>query len=349
MILCGDALSVLRTLPSESVDLICTSPPYWGLRNYSGCPDVIFGGDSSCEHAWLGQRKAASKCNAWKGQLGLEPTVALYVEHLVEIFVEAKRVLKPTGVLCLNLGDSYYTGAGSARKPGGGTQGLEFNGPDCQPNRIPGSCGKLPKKSLIGIPWRVAFALADQGYILRNDIIWEKPDAVPESAKDRCTRSHEYIFVFSKGRKYWSDMKAIAQPSSDKEKRRWARSTRTEPYNLARNDESNGQVKPGQNGVLSSPVARREAALKGTRNCRSVWTMTTGSLKGHGATFPAELPRRCIKAWCPPGGTVMDIFGGSGSTAKEAAELGREYIIIELNPAYLPFIDQKLGLFAEAG
>lgn len=408
----GDALTALRAMPSNSVDCICTSPPYWGLRDY-GAPAVVFGGDIECEHNWQTIVKPAAHgrsdpadtkndrsatrfahesdtcqlCGAWRGQLGLEPTIGMFIEHLAEIFRECKRVLKPTGTCWVNMGDSYYTGAGATRSPGGGTQGKEFKGPQTQPNRVPGSCGNLKKKSLIGQPWRLTFAMMDDGWTCRSDIIWEKPSAMPESAKDRPTRSHEYIFMFTKSERYWYDPDAISEkvtgnahtrgsginpkavagwntgPGShcviehtkapdlggaNSRMRKNRVSTNNEPQGLESRMKSIASERLGrgpgwrrkQNESFSSAVS----GLVETRNARTVWTIASQPFKGpHFATFPEEVPRRCILAGCPVGGVVLDIFVGSGTTLKVAIENGRKAIGIDVNPSNVPLIKKRLA------
>ncbi len=246
-ILLGDCREKLRELEPESVNCVVTSPPYWGLRDYKTAP-LIWGGAEICEHEWgiegkrhrggppgesegnAGRDRSAIAetadvitgafcryCNAWRGSLGLEPTPDLYVEHLVEIFREVRRVLRPDGTVWLNLGDSYATGAGAVGEhPGGGAQGEKWGanvGPMTQPNRLP--IPGLKPKDLVGAPWMVAFALRADGWWLRQDIIWHKPNPMPESVTDRCTKSHEYIFLLSKSEHYYFDSEAIAEPVSE--------------------------------------------------------------------------------------------------------------------------------------
>jgi len=339
-----DVMTGLARIPTSSVDCIVTSPPYWGLRNY---------GHSD--------------------QIGLEPTFQEFLAKLVAVFAECHRVLKPKGTLWVNLGDCYYTGAGAARLPGGGTQGKQFKGPRTQPNRIPGSVS-LPRKSLVGQPWRLAFALQDAGWVLRNDIIWQKPSAMPCSAKDRCTVSHEYVFFLTKQRRYWSDFQAIAEPSQGKPTKKvhgWA--SGTDPHDpVAHNMPANykGSIPgrkdgPGQDRRSTKPRGRkysvdnenqsapstrmgrppgwRNDPQPETRNARTVWTIASCPYPdAHFATFPPELPRRCILAGCPFGGVVLDPFAGSGTTLAVALELGREAIGIELNPEYCDLIRDRV-------
>jgi DNA modification methylase len=307
-IICGDALEELRRLPAEIADSCITSPPYWGLRDYGV-----------------------------EGQLGLEKTPEEYVAKLVEVFREVKRVLRSDGTLWLNLGDSYW---GSRCGPSG-----NFGVPDGL--RVNNSRGKiyadheiLKPKDLVGIPWRVAFALQADGWWLRSDIIWSKPNPMPESVRDRPTRSHEYIFLLSKSAKYYFDQEAVAEPHS----RDW----------------SDGKC---GGSLVHAPRYQKNSLLKGAagehrgegpprmnplgRNIRSVWTMTTKPMPKifgaeHFATFPPELPERCIKAGCPKGGIVLDPFFGAGTVGVVAKSLGRRWIGIELNPLYAAMAEARV-------
>lgn len=309
LIITADALDGLKTLDNNSVDCIVTSPPYWGLRDY--------GVD---------------------GQIGLEPTFAEFLDRLSAVFLECKRVLKPTGTMWVNMGDSYFTGAGAARKPGGGTQGREFNGPMTQPNRMAGSID-LPKKSLVGQPWRLAFALQDQGWILRSEIIWHKPNPMPESVQDRPTRAHETLFLFTKSVKYWYNADAIKEETTGNAHPRGKAVGKNSKIHKTHTPKS-GQPKIRYNESFSKAVA----SLVQDRNARTVWTIATAACsEAHFATFPEELPKRCILAGCPPDGVVLDPFAGSGTTLAVALSLGRQAIGIELNPEYVELIDARLS------
>jgi DNA modification methylase len=274
----GDALTVLRTLPDNSVDCCVTSPPYFGLRDYG-----------------------------MSGQIGLEETPEAYKERLVSVFMEVYRVLKPTGTLWLNIGDSY-NGSG---KNNGNTCKMNWKQRTNAASHAtkPTMIKNLKPKDLIGIPWMIAFALRDAGWYLRQDIIWEKPNPMPESVIDRCTKAHEYIFLFSKSRKYYYDYHAIMEPAAE----RWV-------------------VK---NGI---PM----------RNKRSVWTVNTEPYHGaHFATYPQKLIAPCIMAGCPEGGTVIDPFAGTGTTAVVARKLNRNFIIIELNPKSIKLAETRLSRHGE--
>src|SRR5262245_26754765 len=241
----GDVLERLAELEAESVQTVFTSPPYWGLRDYGTEPGV-WGGDPACAHEWGEERgrsmgggvgsgtlqgtqhgelnggdvrfsssSSSCPCGAWRGCLGLEPTPELYVAHLVTVFRAVRRVLRPDGTVWLNLGDSYATGAGRVGEhPGGGAQGEAWRerGAMTSPNRLP--IPGLKPKDLVGIPWRVAFALQADGWWLRSDIIWAKPNPMPESITDRPTKAHEYIFLLAKAERYYYDAEAIKEPQS---------------------------------------------------------------------------------------------------------------------------------------
>jgi DNA modification methylase len=306
-ILTGDCRETLKTLPDGSVHCCVTSPPYFGLRDY--------GHD---------------------GQIGLEQTPTEFVEQLVSVFREVKRVLRDDGTLWLNLGDSYAGGGGhSPNAPSSKTSKSGKYGKALKEGGIRPS-GAIKQKDLIGVPWRVAFALQADGWYLRQDIIWHKPNPMPESVTDRCTKAHEYIFLLSKSARYFYDAEAVEEPASEN------------PVSAARRNRADyGSV--GHNGIKGSRYGQSgmgsNADHKGeTRNRRSVWTVNTKPYRGaHFATFPPDLIRPCILAGCPAGGTVLDPFGGSGTTGQVAMEEGRNAILCELNPEYVNLIDQRLG------
>jgi DNA modification methylase len=360
----GDALASLRAMPSDSVHCVVTSPPYWGLRDY-GTPPQVWGGSANCRHRWGGERTAArhtqgafcARCGAWRGSLGLEPTYQLYVEHLVAVLREVRRVLRRDGTLWLNLGDCYATGAGKAKRAGGGAQGERWQGPPgTQPNRIaqPG----LKPKDLTGIPWRVAFALQDDGWWLRRDHVWSKPNPMPESVRDRCTSAHEYLFLLTKAELYYYDAEAVKEPAVSFGRQE---TTGIQPPKVrALQDDGHH----GKGGDLSINYERR------TRNKRSVWTIATAPFPGaHFATFPPLLVEPCIlagtsergvcshcgapwrrlvkraepigwRASCDCPGTdpvpaiVLDPFLGAGTTALVADRLGRDCVGLELSRSY---------------
>lgn len=306
----GDALTVMREMADGSVDCIVTSPPYFGLRDY--------GVD---------------------GQLGAESSPAEYVENLRALFAEARRALADDGTLWLNLGDSYSGSWGNqGRKEQRGTQ-RPINKPMIQPvldgrygdtaARNTGAVrpGAPPAKNLMGMPWRAAFALQDDGWILRNSIIWAKPNAMPESVTDRLSTRHENVFMFSKSRRYWFDLDPIREDQS--------------PVSIARAGRADMRGKEGwadaYHGNPPGGLARQsERDTSIGRNPGDVWTIATQPYPGaHFAVFPSALPERCILAGCKPGGTVLDPFSGSGTTGLAAAKHGRRYIGIDLNVDYL--------------
>lgn len=290
----GDALSSLRILESESVQCVVTSPPYWGLRDYG--------------HEW---------------QIGLEKTPEEYVDRLVEIFLEIKRVLRYDGTLWLNLGDSYATGGGAVgRCPGGGDQGERFLRAgmiNTQPNRMP--LPGLKSKDLIGVPWRVAFALQADGWYLRSDIIWSKPNPMPESVTDRPTKSHEYIFLLSKSERYYYDAEAIAEPNKQIQRPSFDGKRDTLPKGSYQGIDRCGNGRGGRNAFRGQGQTRpdgngqanrdgRDMKDIGTglmRNKRTVWTVTTQPFSGaHFATFPPDLIKPCILAGSRPSGKRCD-------------------------------------------
>ena len=282
----GDALHGLATLPSDSVDCCITSPPYWGLRDYGH-----------------------------EGQLGLEPTPEAYTSAMVEVFREVRRVLKPTGTLWLNLGDSYTSGGRASRDA---DAKLEARGMGMRPADPAG----LKPKDLVGIPWRVAFALQADGWYLRQDIIWHKPNPMPESVTDRCTKAHEYLFLLAKSDRYFYDHEAVKEDAVS-----------TEPSGngfAGRQGGSRGLPMSGGEGKVErwQPTAKR--------NRRDVWNIPTKPFKGaHFAVMPEALVEPCILAGCPLGGLVLDPFTGSGTVGAVAARLGRSFVGCELNPDYV--------------
>ena len=293
-IVCGDALNTLRQMHDNSVHCVVTSPPYFGLRDYGVA-----------------------------GQVGLEPTPAEFVAKLVEIFREVRRVLRPDGTCWLNLGDTYASAWVCNRRSTIGAGSLPDGKRANRPNRL---VEGLKEKDLIGIPWRVAFALQADGWYLRQDIIWHKPNPMPESVRDRCTKAHEYLFLLTKSEKYYFDADAIAEASVQPDRKR--------------NDRVGG----------ASHVERQQHSEGGrvtggtTKNRRSVWTIAPKPYKvAHFATFPPALVEPCIKAGSPEGGIVMDIFGGAGTTGLVAKNLNRHCILIELNPEYVKLIEKRLA------
>lgn len=334
-ILQGDCLERLRELPAESVHCCVTSPPYWGLRDY-GHP----------------------------GQIGLEPTVDEFIAKLVAVFREVRRVLKADGTCWVNMGDSYASGGGAGIQ---GTRGQRFGRRHTQETidlgakRYDPSRGLKPK-DLIGQPWMLAFALRADGWYLRQDIIWHKPNPMPESVTDRCTKAHEYIFLLTKSERYFYDQGAIKEAASPDTHARYARG-RSDSHKWA--DGGPGGQTIATNGPGSkfgrklgdhSPIKNNGsfdaalAVMPESRNKRSVWTVPSAPFKdAHFATYPPDLIRPCILAGCPVGGTVIDPFGGSGTTAEVAIEEGRKAIVIELNPAYISLIKRRTAVTGGLG
>lgn len=346
VVLNGDCRNVLDTLPEKSVQCCVTSPPYWGLRDY---------GHSD--------------------QIGLEQSPQEYVESMRSVFSKVWRVLRDDGTLWLNLGDSYcgggnYRGSNPetlTKKQGSnrGATGQLAIGRNTAPValRVPG----MKSKDLIGIPWRVAFALQANGWYLRSDIIWHKPNPMPESVKDRPTRSHEYIFLLTKSARYYYDAAAIREPASpDLIKQveegyngkaikdylgasvQDASATKSRIIDQARKriDKQLGHVRrhAGFDDKWDA-LTPEEQALLGS-NKRDVWKVAPANYRGaHFATFPPKLIEPCILAGCPKGGVVLDPFGGSGTTAKVATDLGRKAVVIELNSEYLKLIDERCKKF----
>lgn len=355
----GDCLDVLKTLPNESVNCCITSPPYWGLRDY-GTGEWI-GGDPACSHkrdskqselTQTGHRNLegavgdgiykdkCKRCGAERKdkQIGLELTPESYVQKMVDVFREVRRVLRNDGTLWLNLGDTYsaqrWTKKGETTTPAQPMNGMSDTWRAIAPTKESG----LPDKNLVGIPWRVAFALQSDGWYLRQDIIWHKPNPMPESVTDRCTKAHEYIFLMSKNPNYYFDSESIKERSvwdvdgngtikRAERQREGLKSNPTEIKNGIRIKYPNGKHGDGQ----QSPKT-----IYGKRNKRSVWSVNVKPYKeAHFATFPKELIEPCVLAGCPKDGTILDPFGGSGTTAEVAIENGRNALLIELNPEYI--------------
>lgn len=343
-ILRGDVRERLRGLPDESVHCVVTSPPYWGLRDYG-----------------------------MAAQIGLEDSPEAFVDEMVAVFREVRRVLRADGTAWVNLGDSYA----SDTKGTGGKSSSTLNAKrdadgtvigksivTYQPRKL---AHGVKVKDLVGIPWRVAFALQADGWYLRQDIIWHKPNPMPESVRDRCTKAHEYIFLLAKSERYYYDQDAILEPVAPASVVRLAQPTLDEQTGSDRvPGKTNGPMKAvsrSGNKVRKDATERGcpESGVDGSipwegleRNKRSVWTVTTQPFKeAHFATFPPALVEPCIKAGCPVGGTVLDPFGGAGTTGLVADRLQRDAILIELNPEYADMAERRIRgdapLFAQVG
>jgi len=373
----GHVLDELKGIPYGSVNCCITSPPYWALRDYKTEPQVWGGdigclhewgnetvlkseshhglknttdlyaprknprenncGESGVYAFEASQGRFCRHCGAWYGQLGLEPTPELYVDHLVSIFQEVKRVLMDDGTFWLNLGDSYagsWGDSGNRPERSGVNQGQRERNTEFIPrpghptapkpatrSALKESTWELKPKDLVGIPWMVAFALRADGWFLRSDIIWHKPNAMPESVKDRPSKTHEHIFLLTKSEKYFYDSEAVKEKASEN---RWGGH---KPINVENSKDSENQFKG---------LTRVRDMMPKFRNKRSVWKVPTRSNPvAHFATFPPKLIKTCILAGCPKGGTILDPFLGSGTTMLTAHHYDRYCIGIELSKTYL--------------
>lgn len=312
-----DAFSIIPTLENNSIDCIITSPPYWNLRDYG--------------HV---------------GQIGMEKTPLLYVEKIVNILRLCRQKLKDSGTLWLNLGDTYVGGKGKsgAQSPERqlirsqlkqsisrsyqciGGKSLTRPSDDMKTMRSV----NLKPKDLVGIPWRVAFALQEDGWFLRNDIIWDKPNGMPESVTDRCTKSHEYIFLLTKSKKYYFDYKSIQETCL-------STGTKISWEERKKKGEDIRQVFKGSRGI------RFGIQPNNKKNKRSVWHVPTNHYSGgHIATFPPDLIIPCVLAGCPPRGVVLDPFAGAGTTGAVCELYDRHSILIEINPEYTTLIPSRI-------
>ena len=343
-ILVGDVLDRLRELPSESVHCVVTSPPYWGLRDYG--TGKWEGGEAGCDHKQtvarrdggrtnidgfhgaassdsdkgaINYRDICGKCGARRidRQIGLEATPELFIARMVEVFREVRRVLRKDGTCWVNLGDSYAANGSSGLSLHGASSTIQGSANAAHTSQTKICPPGLKTKDLCGIPWRVAFALQADGWYLRSDIIWHKPNPMPESVTDRPTKAHEYLFLLTKSARYWYDADAVREDGSRYE---W----------------NTQKFKGGDIAIHHRSTEGNESAgPTAGRNRRDVWTIATEAFPGaHFATFPRKLVEPCILAGCPAGGVVLDPFFGSGTVGVVALSLGRQYIGIELNPAY---------------
>lgn len=379
-ILTGNVLDVLPTLPEQSVNCVVTSPPYWGLRDYGtatwegGSPacdhkpggesrvgkTTLQGGNGSNGHKQEGYKTFCAKCGARRidRQIGMERTPTEYVSTIVEVFRQVWRVLAADGTVWLNLGDTYASAWACDRRNVVGNGSLEHGKREDRPNRL---VNGLKEKDLVGIPWRVAFGLQEDGWYLRSDIIWAKPNNMPESVTDRPTKAHEYMFLLTKRSRYYYDAEAIKEPSQV-----WtgqaATFERTGPvadHIIPNQTAAQHRANRGGHNAFRGQGSNREsengAALREgrdmtdvgsgpTRNRRSVWTVATIPYpEAHFATFPPKLVEPCVLAGCPAGGVVLDPFAGSGTTLEVALRLGRDAIGIELNPDYVRLAEKRLA------
>jgi DNA modification methylase len=354
MIVFGDCRDTMRQWAKDGIkaQTCVTSPPYYGLRDYGTAK--WDGGDADCDHSismptkWNDPKRGTSvlrpetshrggssanchKCGATRIdlQIGLEETPEEYIKAMVEVFRCVWDVLEDNGTLWVNIGDSYASQGGrqveqTVRHTGDYVNAGQMGSDGVGTTRRPPD--GIKAKDLIGIPWMLAFALRADGWYLRQDIIWHKPNPMPESVQDRCTKAHEYIFLLSKSSKYYYDIESIKEKAHT-----------TDSTNRNR-DESRLNNTPGRTRMAGLTTNHYEM-----KNKRSVWTVTTKPYTGaHFATFPTDLIEPCIKAGCPEGGVVLDPFMGSGTTAYVAALNGRKYLGCELNPAYKPLQDERI-------
>ncbi|AXB43671.1 DNA-methyltransferase [Amycolatopsis albispora] len=366
----GDATTVMARLPERSVDCVVTSPPYWGLRDYG--TGRWTGGDPTCAHQVPAQRhlnrQRCHRCGARREdqQHGLEPTPQDYIDRLLAVFSELARVLADTGTVWLNLGDSY-----SAEPPGKAAEPMRASTLSGRGAAAPlresvrradvRRTRSLPRKNLVGMPWRVAFALQADGWILRNAIVWHKPNAMPESVRDRLSNRYEMVFLLTTQQRYFFNLDAIREPLA-------------RPEALGEGIVIGGQNK-GRDGGIGATERRRGRSIYGKydhaepfasrphgqamrptgtrhttghphgKNPGDVWSIATRPLReAHFAAFPIDLPHRCITASCPDGGTVLDPFSGAATTGIAARQLGRSYIGIDLNPEFHDIGLRRLGL-----
>jgi DNA modification methylase len=300
----GDCREIMASLPAESVHCVVTSPPYWGLRDYGVA-----------------------------GQLGLEPAPEEYVANMVAVFREVRRVLRDDGTVWLNLGDSYAGGGGFSPNAPSNLAGAKQTTQHGAKEGGIKPTGWIKAKDLVGIPWRVAFALQADGWYLRSDIIWAKPNPMPESVTDRPTKAHEYVFLLTKSARYYFDADAVREPVTESSVARLAQPGLPTQIGSDRvPGKTNGNMK-----AVGDPSGR---------NLRSVWTIATQPYPGaHFATFPEKLVEPCVKAGCPPDGVVLDPFAGSGTVGRVANRLGRRAVLIDLSADY---IDQAMMRNAQA-
>lgn len=357
----GDCRELLTTMPAASVNCIITSPPYYGLRDYGVTPNewpaIEFFAMPGLPPVSI---PAMTCCH------GLEPDPWAFIGHEVLIFRECRRVLHDDGTLWLNIGDSYSTDGGPGWQGKNGQRSdRRFTGTRntvAMREQARAARDGYKPKDLMGIPWMLAFALRADGWYLRQDIIWSKPNPMPESVRDRCTKAHEYLFLLSKSERYYWDRDAIAERASSA----WDPDNCKAPDGWDTGEGDHGSVhRAGREKGRSGNKARKPASARGvpidtngeprgavagsvpwegsTRNKRSVWEVATQPFKGaHFATFPPALVEPCILAGCPEGGTVLDPFGGAGTTGLVADRMQRNAILIELNPEYAAIARRRI-------
>ncbi len=333
----GHVVNVLARLPGESVHAVVTSPPYYGLRDYGTAQ--WSGGDPGCAHQAGDQYSDQGRCGRCEvrrtdQQIGLEGSPAAYVDAIVSVFTEIRRVLRPDGTAWLNLGDSYY----SARVPGPRSVDPKQAARRgwLRPLDRPGQDWAKPK-DLLGMPWRVALALQSEGWWLRSAIVWHKLNATPESVRDRPSSRYKLVFLLTRSARYWFDLDAIRQPHRDASLRR-VQPHRADPGRSWREGRPNQDIGASQTFRLGQMTHLAGA------NPGNVWAIPASPFRGaHFATFPVELARRCILAGCPEGGTVLDPFAGTGTTLVAARQLGRRGIGIDLSRPYLEIARTRIS------
>ena len=360
-----DALNGLKLLEKDSIDCVITSPPFWSLRDYGKQTNLIWDENKECKHEWTTYKRESNKwdnkpttgtsgkmaikgssnyafipelkqafckkCGAWYGQLGLEPDFNLYIKHLCDIFDEVKRVLKKTGTCWVNIGDTYYTKSATPFRNDKISGDKSMITGLSAANSIR-DLGLLPSKCLVGIPFRFAIEMINRGWILRNTIIWHKPNVIPSSAKDRFTVDFEYLFFFVKNRKYY--FQQILEPYSPNTRLNEKYKGKSIKNYIDNKVQDASEVK---RRILKS-IQNREG-----RNKRTVWSITTKPFKkAHFATYPPDLVEIPIKAGSPKNGVVLDPFMGAGTTALVCKKLSRNYIGFELEKKYILISNNRL-------
>ena len=326
-VIVGDCFKIMSEMDEQSVDLVVTSPPYWGIRSYE-IDSKIWGGDSNCEHLWDNKNKCL-KCDAWKGELGLEPHPQMFIKHLVEFGKLVSRVLKPTGLFWLNLGDTFCGGGKSKKNQ------LLWQTNHSYLSTPPGANvemdgGWLQPKQLLMMPSRVACRLQDDGWILRSDIIWHKSNHMPEGIKDRFSKTYEHFFMFSKQSKYYFNLDAVRVPhKASVNNPNWKNTYIRKATN-----------KTADIGKIQNIVKEYNPLGK---NPGDIWEVTPQPFHGsHFAVFPENLIERIIKSSCPTDGIVLDPFSGSGTSLYIAHKLGLNYIGIDIKQEYVKMAEERI-------
>lgn len=352
-VMVGDNLEALRRLPTGSVNCCVTSPPYFGLRDYGH-----------------------------EGQIGLEETPEAFIARLVEVFAEVRRVLRDDGTCWVNMGDSYapvnYGAKSKPRRESAQSDSIQSKAGHWHSGRDGERSARVfaavrdtgvKQKDLLGVPWMLAFALRADGWYLRQEIIWHKPNPMPESVRDRCTKAHEHIFLLTKSSRYWCDFEAIKEPVASATVARLSQNVaaqagsdrahgggekpmkalRSAANSFKRENSKRAEVIPGQTVGTHRPDRKESDYDLETRNKRSVWTVAPRAYKGaHFAVYPPELIEPCILAGCPPGGLVLDPFGGSGTTGGVSLANGRNALMIELSPDYAALMPARVASIVAA-